>query len=92
MIKDTERGEPRLHPTQKPVALMKWCLSFLAAGCTVLDPYAGSGTTGVACVQTGRNFIGIEIDPHYHQIAEARIAKALREVESESAFFGGQAS
>ena len=43
---------------------------------TVLDPFMGSGTTGVACVQTGRNFIGIEIDPTYYAIAERRIAEA----------------
>jgi DNA modification methylase len=45
-------------------------------GSTVLDPFMGSGTTGVACVQTGRNFIGIEIDPDYFAIAERRIAEA----------------
>ena len=55
---------------------MLWCLSFLPEGCTVLDPFMGSGTTGVACVQTGRNFIGIEIDPTYYAIAEKRIAEA----------------
>ena len=45
-------------------------------GDTILDPFMGSGTTGVACVQTGRNFIGIEIDPDYFAIAERRIAEA----------------
>ena len=62
------------HPTQKPIRLMEWCLSFLPAGCTVLDPFMGSGTTGVACVRTGRNFIGCEIDPGYFAIAQKRIA------------------
>jgi site-specific DNA-methyltransferase (adenine-specific) len=66
----------RVHPTQKPLSLMRWCLSFLPEGCTVLDPYMGSGTTGVACVQTGRNFIGIEIDPRYFAIAQKRIEAA----------------
>jgi DNA modification methylase len=65
----------RDHPTEKPVGLMSRCV---AAICppdgTVLDPFAGSGTTGVACVRTGRNFIGVEIDPTYHAIAERRIA------------------
>jgi site-specific DNA-methyltransferase (adenine-specific) len=71
-------GEKRTkkHPNQKPLPLMRWCLSFLPEGCTVLDPFMGSGTTGVACVQTGRNFIGIEIDPAYFAIAEKRIAAA----------------
>ena len=66
------------HPTQKPVALMRWCLETanVPVGATVLDPFMGSGTTGVACVQTGRNFIGIEIDPTYYAIAERRIAEA----------------
>jgi DNA modification methylase len=64
------------HPTQKPLSLMLWCLSFLPSGCTILDPFMGSGTTGVACVQTGRNFIGMEIDPTYFAIAERRIREA----------------
>lgn len=69
-------GEPFLHPTQKSTALMRWCLSFMPAGCTVLDPFCGSGTTGVACMQTGRRFIGIEIDAGYCDIARRRIAEA----------------
>ena len=65
------------HPTQKPLALIKeLILSCTLEGDTVLDPFMGSGTTGVACVQTGRNFIGIEIDPAYFAIAEKRIAEA----------------
>lgn len=64
------------HPTQKPLDLMKWCLSFLPEGCTVLDPFMGSGTTGVACMQTGRNFIGCEIDPGYFEAAKRRIELA----------------
>jgi len=55
---------------------MEWCLSFLPADITVLDPFMGSGTTGVACVRTGRRFIGIEIDPGYFAIAERRIREA----------------
>jgi site-specific DNA-methyltransferase (adenine-specific) len=65
------------HPTQKPVALIKsMLLDYTHEGDTILDPFMGSGTTGVACVQTGRNFIGIEIDPTYFAIAEKRIAEA----------------
>jgi DNA modification methylase len=68
--------EPRVHPTQKPSPLMQWCLERLRLkpSSTVLDPYMGSGTTGVACVRAGMNFIGIEIDPAYHAIAQRRIA------------------
>jgi DNA modification methylase len=66
------------HPTQKPVAVMRWMLDLLEVpeGATVLDPYMGSGSTGVACMQTGRNFIGIEIDEGYCEIARRRIAEA----------------
>lgn len=66
----------RLHPTQKPIDLMMWCLEKLPSGCTVFDPFMGSGTTGVAAIKTGRNFIGIEIDPGYFAIAEKRITEA----------------
>lgn len=72
-------GELKVHPTQKPLDLMMWCLSFLPEGCTVLDPFAGSGTTGVACVQTGRRFIGCEIDPDYYEIAQRRIEQAQQQ-------------
>ena len=67
----------RVHPTQKPIELMsKIIQDFTKEGDTILDPFMGSGTTGVACVQTGRNFIGIEIDPTYFAIAERRIKEA----------------
>lgn len=64
------------HPTQKPVALMEWCLGFLPDARTILDPFMGSGTTGVACVKTGRKFIGIELDEGYFEIAVRRIRDA----------------
>lgn len=66
----------RAHPTQKPVAVMEWCLGFLPKAKTILDPFMGSGTTGVACVKMGREFVGIEIDPHFFDIACARIREA----------------
>ncbi len=69
-------SEPKSHPTQKPLALMEWCLKFIE-GETVLDPFMGSGTTGVACVRTGRRFIGIEIEPKYFDIAVKRIEGEL---------------
>ena len=69
--------EKKVHPTQKPLSLMRWAIeNYTNEGDTILDPFMGSGTTGVACVQTGRNFIGIEIDPTYFAIAERRIAEA----------------
>ena len=71
------KGHPA-HPTQKPIALMRWCIERLKLkpGSTILDPYMGSGTTGVAATQLGLSFIGIESDPTYHAIAEARIRAA----------------
>ena len=65
------------HPTPKPVNVVRWLIENTSdEGDTILDPFMGSGTTGVACVQTGRNFIGIEIKPKYFDIAEKRIAEA----------------
>lgn len=62
------------HPTQKPVELMSWCITHLPKETkTILDPFMGSGTTGVACLQMGRKFIGIEKDPDYFEIACQRI-------------------
>jgi site-specific DNA-methyltransferase (adenine-specific) len=66
----------RDHPTQKPVGLMEWCLGFVARAHTILDPFMGSGTTGVACANLGRNFIGIEIERKYFDIACERISAA----------------
>ena len=67
------------HPTQKPIAVMEWCLGFLPRAQTILDPFAGSGTTGVACVRLGKTFIGIEREPAYFDIACRRIAKAYEQ-------------
>lgn len=64
------------HPTQKPLALMQWCLGFLSGLGAVLDPFMGSGTTLVACAKAGRPGIGIERDPEYFDIACARVAAA----------------
>lgn len=70
----------RVHPTQKPVQLMKWCLGFLPENSqTILDPFMGSGTTGVAAVQMGRQFIGIELESRYFDIACKRIDEAQRQ-------------
>lgn len=71
-------GQKRHHPSQKPEMLMRWCLSFIK-GETILDPYMGAGSTGVACRQLGRKFIGIEIVPKYFDIACRRIERAARQ-------------
>lgn len=71
-----------LHPTQKPVALMEYLIrTYTNEGDTVMDNCMGSGTTGVACVNTGRNFIGIEKDELYFGIAKRRILDAMKPVE-----------
>lgn len=67
------------HPTQKPIRVMEWCLGFLPDAETILDPFMGSGTTGVACANLGRKFIGIEIEPKYFDIACKRIEIAYRQ-------------
>ena len=63
------------HPTQKPIRLMEWCLGHIDPGATI-DPFMGSGTTGVACANLGRTFIGIEREPKYFDIACQRIKAA----------------
>ena len=67
------------HPTQKPIEVMKWCLGFVPDSQTILDPYMGVGTTGVAAVKLGRKFTGIEINEKYFDIACRRISKALKQ-------------
>ena len=73
------KGQGSEHPTQKPVAVMEWCLGFLPNAHTILDPFMGSGTTGVACARLGRRFIGCEIEPRYFDIACRRIEEAYRQ-------------
>ena len=69
-------GEEKNHPTQKPLPVMLWCVEQAGNIRTVLDPFMGSGTTGVACVQLGRAFTGIERERKYFDIACERIARA----------------
>jgi len=64
------------HPTQKPLRLMEWCMSFAPKAKTVCDPFMGSGTTGVACANLGKQFTGIERERKYFDIACERIARA----------------
>jgi DNA modification methylase len=72
----TERNEPVLHPSQKPVRLMEWCIERVTEpGALILDPYMGSGSTGVAAIATGRRFIGVEIDEQYCERAVKRLSQ-----------------
>jgi DNA modification methylase len=68
----------KLHPAQKPIEVMRWCVSHLPTDAEViLDPYMGSGSTGCAAVDMGRSFVGIEREPKYYDIARRRISEAL---------------
>lgn len=68
------------HPTQKPVRLMKWCIEQAGNPQTILDPFMGSGSTGVAAMQMSKEFVGIEIESSYFDIACTRIENAQRQV------------
>jgi DNA modification methylase len=85
-----QNGEPRGdHPTQKPLGVMKWAIGHLPADAqTIIDPFMGSGTTGVAAVQMHRDFIGIEREPKYFDIACKRIEDAQRQ----GSLFGSEAA
>jgi DNA modification methylase len=72
-----QRGVPRVHPTQKPVELMRWCLGFAPDAQTVIDPFMGSGTTLRAAKDLGRKAIGIELEEHYCEIAAKRMAQEV---------------
>jgi len=67
------------HPTQKPIRLMRWCITQLRSDDPILDPFMGSGSTGVAATEMGRQFIGIEREPSYFDIACHRIEDAQRQ-------------
>ena len=77
-MKDVEKrfttAQKNNHPTVKPIKLMEYLVKLVSReGSVVLDPFLGSGTTGIACAKLNRNFIGIEKEPDYVKIAEARI-------------------
>ena len=83
-IGNCELGKPnyksiRDHPTQKPVGLMNICIGFFIEAQSILDPFMGSGTTGVAAIQMGRSFIGIEREQKYFDIACKRIEQAQKQ-------------
>lgn len=77
MLRQTENKSPRVHPTQKPIALMKWCLSFAKDANTVLDPFMGSGTTLIAAKDLCIKAIGIEIEEKYCEIAAQRLSQEV---------------
>lgn len=81
VIRAEENGAARHHPSQKPLALMAWCIEQCGDAGIILDPYMGSGSTGVAAARLGRQFIGIEIDPKYFDIACKRVADALKQTD-----------
>lgn len=77
-IYSTETAEKNGHPCPKPIGWMRWIVSLSTrAGETIVDPFMGSGTTGIASVELGRKFIGIEIEPKYFDIAVRRIQAAI---------------
>lgn len=79
-IRDSK--DKRYHPTQKPTELLQILIEqFTESGQTIIDPFMGSGSTGVACVNTGRSFIGMELDPGYFETACRRIAEAEEAVK-----------
>lgn len=67
------------HPTQKPIPVMEWCIGLIEDASLILDPFMGSGSTGVAAVRMGREFVGIEREPQYFDIACKRIEDAQRQ-------------
>jgi DNA modification methylase len=69
----------REHPTQKPISVMTWCLTFVPDAGLILDPFMGSGTTGVACMLAGRPFTGIEIETKYFMLACERLTNVQRQ-------------
>lgn len=71
------KGQGGLHPTQKPVEVMSWCLSFLPNAQTILDPFMGSGSTGVACIHAGKSFTGIEMHQPYFDATCRRLEEVI---------------
>ena len=81
VIKFSNDNHKSLHPTQKPVPLLEYLIkTYTNEGETILDNCMGSGSTGVACINTGRNFIGMELDENYFEIAQKRIIEAQEKI------------
>ena len=77
-----DKKENRVHPTQKPLALMRWCLSFAPDAKTILDPFMGSGTTLVAAKREGRKAVGIELEERYCEAAVKRLQQGVFDFDS----------
>ena len=82
-------GRTRFHPTQKPVEIMRWCIDLLPTraggwGNTIIDPYMGSGSTAIAAIQAGVNFIGVEMSERWFDVAVARVEKYLQEADKKA--------
>jgi site-specific DNA-methyltransferase (adenine-specific) len=78
LLQDGEKGLPKYHIAQKPIAVMQWCIAMVREPGPILDPYMGSGSTGVAAIRMGRPFVGIELDPGHFATAARRIAEAAQ--------------
>ena len=78
-VQHCNKEHGKLHPTQKPVRVMEWCMGFVPEAQTVTDPFMGSGTTGVACARLGKSFVGIERERKYFDIACERIENEQRQ-------------
>ena len=74
-------GKDRVHPTQKPVGLMQWCIGFSNGAQKILDPFLGSGTTAIVCERLKRKWIGIEIEEKYCEIAAKRIEQEIKQLK-----------
>lgn len=73
-------GRDKIHIAEKPIDVIKWIIGVTPKGAIILDPFMGGGAAGVACVQTGRKYIGIEIDPNYFNVAGERIQEAQQQM------------
>jgi len=82
VLRSSDTAEKCGHPCPKPISWMKWLVTLTSReGETIIDPFMGSGTTGVAALNLGRKFIGVEIDPEYFNIACCMIEKSTRQAE-----------
>lgn len=81
MCRAGEHNKRRVHPTQKPIEIMMWCLSFFPKANVILDPFIGSGTTAIACERLGKKWIGIEIEEKYCEIASQRITREIQQIK-----------
>ncbi|KKM01413.1 hypothetical protein LCGC14_1794720, partial [marine sediment metagenome] len=68
------------HPCERPVELYRWCIDYLPDCNLIMDPFMGSGSTGVACMELGKQFIGVEIEPDYFDVARKRIERAQKQL------------